>query len=174
MDLTIMALIFLFTFAVSTLFSVRMLAITHGRRVIAMLLAFGESVLFIYSLGQVVDDLGQWQNLAAYCLGNATGSVAGITLDARLLPAYVRMSIVAVQDGYLIATKLRGQGFGVTEFRGAGGKEDVMMLHCIVRRQEVPRAQAVIQEVNPQAFITVEEVLEVERGWFRRAEWRRR
>jgi uncharacterized membrane-anchored protein YitT (DUF2179 family) len=64
---------------------------------------------------------------------------------------------------------------GVTVFKGSGGVgstgeilEDRSILYCVVTRLEIGRIKSVIDEIDPQAFVTTHTLTDVEGGLIKR------
>ena len=55
------------------------------------------------------------------------------------------------------ADRLRDAGFGVTELNGEGMKGDVRIAFSVVPRKDTRSALRQIHQVNPEAYVTIEE-----------------
>jgi uncharacterized protein YebE (UPF0316 family) len=151
-------------YAISTL---RMVVITRGRRLIAATMAALEAFIFAVVTANIVTDLDNLANLFAYCAGASVGSYLGMLLEARLVTGYMIYNIIAPEHGYQTAAKLRDAGFGVTETLSKGRDGMVDSIRSVVNKRDVVRFNKLVAEINPQAFVTVEEARTVQRGWVR-------
>ncbi|NOG48308.1 MAG: hypothetical protein HND48_01825 [Chloroflexi bacterium] len=97
-------------YAIST---IRMVAITRGRRLLASGLAFIEAFLFAVVIASIVTDISSnVLNLIAYCLGAAAGGWVGMALESRFITSYMTVSIIprVREAGHAIAVALRDGG----------------------------------------------------------------
>jgi uncharacterized protein YebE (UPF0316 family) len=77
------------------------------------------------------------------------------------------VNIITHDRGHEIAHALRAGGYGVTEAVGQGLEGEVIMLRCVVFNRDVPQMLRIVRDVNPDAFVAVEEARAVQRGWLR-------
>jgi uncharacterized protein YebE (UPF0316 family) len=145
--------------------TIRLVAISRGRRVLAAGLAFLEALIFAVVIANVVSDLDNIVNLVSYCLGAAAGSYVGMVLEQRLITGYSKITIISVTDGHEIALALREKNFGVTEAIGMGHEGQVSMLTIVVNRKDSPAVLQAARRIDPKAFISMEEAQRVEHGY---------
>ena len=145
--------------------TVRLVLIGRGIRMWASLLAAVEALIFAVVIAGVVQDLENVLNMTAYCLGAAVGSWAGMELESRLVKSYVIVNVFASEGGDIIAAHMRAAGYGVTQMMGEGRDGMVMTLRSVINKREVTRLNKLINEVNPAAFIAIEEARGVRHGW---------
>ncbi len=151
-------------YAISTL---RLVTITRQRRMLAATLAAVEAFIFAVVIANIVNDLNNVPNLVAYCFGASIGSYAGMFLEARFITGYVIFNVISNENAHAMAAKLRDAGFGVTETYGDGRDGLVTTLRSVVNKRDVKRINGLVKQLNPNAFITIEEARTVQRGWVR-------
>lgn len=149
-------------YAVST---IRLVFVGRGLRMWAATIAFFEALIFAVVIAQVVADLTNVAYLVAYCLGAAVGSYVGMWLDARFVVSFSTVTVIAKIDGLEIADALREEGFGATVSTGEGRDGDVAIIRSAVVSRDIPRLIGVVREVNADAFVNVEPVSTLRRGW---------
>lgn len=154
--------------------TVRIVIITRQQRFLAAVLAFIEALIFAVVIANVVKDLSNILNLMAYCGGFAVGSYVGMAIEARFITSYVTATVISGTKGHEIALALREAGFGVTETFGEGRDGTVTLLRCVLIRREVGDMMNAVREVEPEAFISVEEARAIQHGWVRNAHGQRR
>jgi uncharacterized protein YebE (UPF0316 family) len=152
------------TFAL-TLATLRMLVIMRGNAPVAWLIGFTQSLSFILGVSGVLLNLYNPLNLLAYAAGSATGNVIGITIESKVAPGHSLLRIISPQRGNLITDRLRQSNRGVTEVSAQGISGMVSMIFCYVPRREVTFTKDQILNVDPQVFITVENVRQLRGGW---------
>jgi uncharacterized protein YebE (UPF0316 family) len=145
--------------------TLRLVAIGRGLKLFAAVLAAFEGLIFAVVIAGVVQDLENILNLTAYCLGASLGSWAGMELEARLVKSYVIANIFSAEKGRTIAERLREAGYGVTETIGEGRDGIVITLRSVINKREMTSFTRLVNEINPDAFIAVEEARGVRHGW---------
>jgi uncharacterized protein YebE (UPF0316 family) len=160
-------LIFLLRVSDMTLDTLRVLMVMRGKKGIAWVLGFFQSAIFILAISSVLTNLGNPLNVICYAAGFATGNVVGMWIEERLAIGHVSITIVSSRRGAAIADHLREKGFGVTEIPARGKDGMVSLLSCSVMRKNVDDVRKLANEVDPEAFITAEDVRPVRRGFWR-------
>ena len=141
-----------------TLDTLRFMFTLRGKRTIAWILGFLESVLFVIIIGSVLTNLGNILNIIAYAAGFATGNVVGMSIEKRLAIGFTHLTIISRGHSTEIADALRDAGYGVTEIPARGRESNFMLVDCHVRRKQADEVEALTLEIDPSAFITAEEV----------------
>lgn len=161
------ALIFALRVSDMTLDTLRVLFVMRGRKSIAWLLGFFQSLIFVLAISSVLQNLGNPLNIAGYAAGFATGTVAGMIIEARLAIGHIHLRIISSRHGSAVASRLREEGFAVTEIPARGKDGTVTILNLSVLRKGVNRVHQITHEVDQEAFVTAEEIRPVWRGTWR-------
>lgn len=143
---------------------IRMMA--RGQKPLSFLFGVIETLIYLYTLSTVIQDLDNWVNIAAYSVGFATGSIVGMMIDERMAVGYTHLRVISPNRGALLAETLRDQGFAVTEFTGRGRDGTVSMLSVSVKRKNSRKVRALVEELDENAFITAEDLTPVRRGYW--------
>jgi len=138
--------------------TLRFMFTLRGKRAMSWVLGFVESVLFVMIIGQVLNNLSNPLNIIGYAAGFATGTVLGMAIEKRLAIGYTHFSIVSRSHSTEIADALRVEGYGVTEIPARGRESNFMLVDCHVRRKQADDVEALALKIDPDAFITAEEV----------------
>lgn len=160
-------IIFVLRVASMSFDTLRVLYVIRGRRTLAWTLGFFQSVLWVIAIGGVFSDLGNLLNMAGYAAGFATGNVVGMAIEERLALGHAHMRIISPKRGSAIADAIRRAGYAATELPGRGKDGTVSVISCSVRRRDVDRVRQETGEIDPQAFITVEDIQPLHRGYWR-------
>jgi uncharacterized protein YebE (UPF0316 family) len=147
--------------------TVRVLLMTRGMRLTSAALGFFEVLVYALAIGQVVQDLNNIPNLMSYCLGFSAGTLLGMWLEQRLALGYATVRVITVENGHQVAQAIHAAGFGATEDRARGKDGFVGIITTVVRRREIDAVRDIVHQAAPNAFITVEETRQVERGYLR-------
>jgi uncharacterized protein YebE (UPF0316 family) len=160
-------LIFILRVGDMTFDTLRVLYVMRGRKGIAWILGFFQATIFVLAISSVLSNLDNPINIVAYAAGFATGNVVGMLIEGKLAIGHIHLSIVSPRRGSAIAEHLREQGYAVTEIPARGKDGMVTMLNCSVRRRKLLQVRQIITEIDPDAFITAEDVRPVRRGFWR-------
>ena len=161
------ALIFSLRVLDMTLDTLRVLFVMRGRRKIAWMLGFFQSAIFVTAISTVLSNLDNPLNIVGYAAGFATGNVLGMAIEERLAVGHTSVNIISSRLGSAIAEHLRKNGYAVTEIPARGKDGMVTMLNVLVLRRNADKARQLVDEIDPDAFITVEDVRPVRRGFWR-------
>jgi len=160
-------LIFLLRVTDMTLDTLRVLVVMRGRKAIAWILGFFQAGIFVLAISSVLENLDNPLNIAGYAAGFATGNVVGMLIEERLAIGHILLSIVSPRRGSAIAENLRGEGYAVTEIPARGKDGMVSLLYVNVLRRNTDRVKKLANEIDPEAFITAEDVRPIRRGFWR-------
>ena len=150
-----------------TLDTLRLLFMMRGRKLLAGLVGFFQATIFIVAITQVLKhDFNAW-TILGYASGFATGVMVGMTIDERLAMGFGHLRIISQAKGQVIADVLRQAGHAATLLSGTGKDGAVSIVNCTVRRKDVKVVEALVQEVDPSSFVTLDEVRSLARGHFR-------
>lgn len=152
--------------------TMRVIFAIRGKRLIAAVLGFLSVLVWIFAVGNAVKHLDSIWYVLGYAAGYATGNYVGITLDAALAYGVVMVRVVSRTAGVEIAEALRERGYGVTEFPGFGRDGAVEIVSSAMQRRHLQETLALIQQWDPDAFVTVEEPKELRGGSIVAREWR--
>ncbi|TLN11842.1 DUF2179 domain-containing protein, partial [bacterium] len=108
-----------------------------------------------------------WLNILGYAAGFATGNVVGMLIEDRMALGHIHLTIYSSTRGSAVAEALRKDGYGVTEIAGRGKDGTVTVLQCSVLRKKVDSVETIVLEEDPGAFITMSDVRQVRRGFWR-------
>lgn len=159
--------IFLLRVCDMSLDTMRVLFIVRGKRPFVWFLGFFQSAIWIVAVTSVLGHLGNPLAWIAYAAGFATGNVVGMTIEDRLAVGHRHLRVISSQRGPQVTAAVRQAGYAVTEVDGRGRDGPVFVINASVRRRDLNRLRRLIREVDPEAFIAVEEVLPLHRGFFR-------
>lgn len=147
--------------------TLRVLFVVRGKKGVAWILGFFQSLLFVIAITSVLAHLDNPLNVIGYAAGFATGNVLGMLIEERLAVGHIQLSIISVNLGAAISDALRNAGFGVTEIPGRGKNGTVSVILTNVYRKDIDRLETIILETDPEAFVTREDVRPMRRGFWR-------
>ena len=133
---------------------------------IAWILGFFEMIIYVLSIGVVLADVNNVVKVVAYSAGFATGGVVGMWIEGKLALGFAHIIIITQRPGSELAEALRQQDFAVTEIPAAGKDGQVWLCDLTVTRKKVKEVEAIARESDPDAFITIEDITPLRRGYW--------
>jgi uncharacterized protein YebE (UPF0316 family) len=147
--------------------TLRLIFVSKGFKFYAPMLGFFEVIVWLLAIGQIMQHLDNFLCYIAYGLGFATGNYLGIILEEKMSLGTVLIRVVPKVDTTNLINHLREHNFGASlvDIEGMTGK--LKMIFSIVKRKDLQEVLGIIQEHNPQAFVTIEDVKTAKEGYFR-------
>ena len=150
-----------------TLGTVRTVAIVKGYLGAAVALGFFEVLIWVIAITSVLSNLENLFNIIAYAAGFATGNVVGMAIEERLAIGHAHVRVISSGKGNAILDAIRRIGYAATEIPGRGKDGTVTIISCSVKRKHIAKIQKEISEIDENAFMTVEEIRPIHRGFWR-------
>ncbi len=147
--------------------TLRVLFVIRGSRLPAMILGVCQSALWVVAVASVISNLDKPLNAIAYAGGFASGTVVGMFIEERLALGHRNLRVISSKLGNAIAEEIRSAGYAATELAGRGKDGTVTLINSSVRRRDIATLQARVRQIDPQAFISIEEVVPLHRGFWR-------
>lgn len=149
-----------------TIGTLRIVFVSKGDKVIAPILGFFEVFIWIVAIGQIMENLNNFYCYLAYAGGFATGNYIGLKVEERLAMGSLIVRIIVSKEGSTLIKKLNAAGFGATLMDAEGGSGKVQIIYCIIKRTDLPNVLNVINDFNPKAFYSIEDIKKVSAGIF--------
>ena len=149
-----------------TLDTLRVLLVIRGRKALAWTLGFVQSAIWVVAISSVLRHVDNLWNVVGYAGGFATGTVIGMVIEERLAIGHGHVRVISPHRGSALADAIRASGYAVTELAGRGKDGMVSVLTCSVRRRDVSQVTRQVHNVDPEAFVTVEDVRPLHRGYW--------
>jgi uncharacterized protein YebE (UPF0316 family) len=145
--------------------TMRIIFIAKGRKYIAPVLGFFEVLIWLMAIGQIMKNLSNPINYIAYASGFATGTFAGIFIEGRLAMGMALIRIITKMEASELLNHLRSLGLTVTSLDAEGNRGPVKVLFTVVKRKEINDIVKAINDFNPNAFYTVEDLSQVNQAY---------
>jgi uncharacterized protein YebE (UPF0316 family) len=146
--------------------TLRLIFVSKGYKKIAPFLGFFEVIIWLLAVAQIMKHLDNPLCYIAYGGGFAMGNYIGIILEEKLSIGNVILRVIPKKDTTALINHLRENGFGVTSVKAEGAKGEVDIVFTIIKRKNIRNAIEIINQYNPNAFFTIEEVKAVKDGYF--------
>ncbi|MCA9131879.1 MAG: DUF2179 domain-containing protein [Planctomycetales bacterium] len=151
------ALIFVLRVGDVALGALRISMLIRGRRGLAGMFGFVESLIWLTAAALVLGNLDSPLKFVAYAAGYACGTVLGSTLDRWLAIGDTLVRVVTPLGAPSVVGLLRDAGYYVTTLGAEGRDGQVKVILSVVPRRTVRQMLALVHKASPQSFVTFEE-----------------
>jgi uncharacterized protein YebE (UPF0316 family) len=151
-------LVFIAETCVLTIATIRTIFIARGRKGAAALLGFCEVSIWLFAIGQVMQNLANPLCSLGFAAGFSLGNFLGILIDQKLALGTQKVQITTHRDAAPLVDGLRSAGYGVTKLDGRGATGPVEVVVTVVPRKELANVVAVIEQFDPSAFYSVHDL----------------
>ena len=151
-------LVFLSETCVVTLSTIRTIFVARGKRALAALLGFFEVSIWLFAIGQVMQNLNSPDCFLAFATGFSLGNFLGVSLERKLALGTVAIHITTPKHAGELISDLRSAGYGVTCLNGEGANGPVQIIYTVVPRKEASKVAALIKGFDAQAFYSISDL----------------
>lgn len=159
-------LVFLAELCVVTLGTLRIIFISRGKKGLAPVVGFFEITIWLFAIGQVVQNLHDAGCFLGFAGGFTLGNFLGLQIEKWLALGNVVVRTVTHKDATGLIASLRAAHFGVTSLDAEGGKGPVKLVFMVVRRKELEAVLLLIRRFDPKAFYSVDDIQDAGSGIF--------
>ncbi len=138
--------------------TIRVIMVTKGYRNLAPFVGFFQVLIWILTISRIMANLEIWTTYIGYAGGFAIGTFVGMKIEERLALGYELVRVITRADASMLIKKLREKDYHVTFVKGAGREGEVGILFIVHKRRVIKEIIEQINEFNPNAFYTVEDV----------------
>lgn len=149
-----------------TLGTIRIIFVAKGQRVLAPLLGFFETLIWLIAISQALKNLDTSLSYFAYAAGFATGNFVGISIEGRLAMGIVMVRVITAKDAKPLFQEFAKHGYGATRVDAHGANGHVTMIYSVIRRRDLPDVIGIIQSFDQNAFYSVEDARLASKGIF--------
>jgi uncharacterized protein YebE (UPF0316 family) len=146
--------------------TLRLIYISKGYRLIAPLLGFFEVIIWLIAIRQIMEHLDNYACYVAYGLGFAAGNYIGMLIDDWLSIGHVIIRVFVRKESEGVINSLRDASYAVTALNAEGMTGPIRVFLCIMKRKNLKSALQLINQNDPHAFYTVEDLGSVKEGYF--------
>jgi len=138
--------------------TIRVILMMSGKRKIAPIIGFFESLIWLIAISQILKNVGSVATYIAYAGGFSMGIFVGMLIEERLAFGKVILRVITQSHQQELINTIKNNGFGITVVDAQGARGKVNLIFTVVDRKELKGLISLIQEVNPKAFYTIENV----------------
>jgi uncharacterized protein YebE (UPF0316 family) len=159
-------LIFLSRMTDITMGTLRQIFINRGLRNIVPFLGFFETLLWLIAISQIMKNLNNVMCYFAWAGGFAMGIYVGMKIEERLALGMQVVRIITNMPTGELLRKFKEGNIGFTEVEGQGASGPVKVIFTIIRRKNLGVVIKYINEFQPQAFYSIEDLRTARQGIF--------
>jgi len=157
-------LVFCAETCVVTLCTVRTICLTRGRKVLAALLGFFEVSIWLFAIGQIMQNLSSLPCYLAFATGFSLGNFLGVLIEKKLAIGNLVVQITTNKDANRLIESLRAADYGVTTLDARGATGQVRVIFSVIKRRELNEIVSLIRAFDPKAFYAVNDLQEAAAG----------
>jgi uncharacterized protein YebE (UPF0316 family) len=161
-------LVFLAEMCVVTLGTMRVIFISRGRKLLAPFLGFFEVVIWLFAIGQIMQNLSDLGCYVAFAAGFTLGNFLGVLIEKKLAIGNSIIHITTRKDVSALVEGLTSADYGVTCIDAHGATGPVRVVYTVVKRKELANVVAIIKRFDPKAFYSVHDLQSAAEGVFPR------
>ena len=151
-------LVFLAELCVVTLCTLRVIFLARGMKILAPVLGFFEVTIWLFAIGQIMQNLSDLWCYLAFASGFTLGNFLGVLIEKKLAIDSVVIHITTRRDADELVEHLRRAEYGVTRMDARGATGPVQVVFTVIKRKELPNVVAIIKGFDPRAFYSVNEL----------------
>jgi uncharacterized protein YebE (UPF0316 family) len=136
-----------------SLFTLRVILVIKGFKVLASFLSMAEVFVYLMGLTIVLDNLDKPLNIAAYCVGWGLGVYIGSKIESYLALGYTVLEVIVDSVDFNLPDKIREQGYGVTSWLADGKDGKRLAMKVLAKRNNEQKLRKQILLLAPKAFM---------------------
>jgi len=171
---TLPLLVFVAELCVVTIGTIRIIFVARGMKVLAPILGFFEVSIWLFAIGQIMQNLTDLSCYLAFAGGFTAGNYLGVLIEKKLAIGSVVVRIITPKHVGDLIGGLQAAEYGVTTVDAQGGTGPVKVVLTAVRRKELEKVVAIIKDFDANAFYSVDDLQSLEAGIFPAAKGRTR
>lgn len=149
-----------------TLGTLRHVMMARGQKSVSPVLGFFEVLIWIVVVSQVMKQANNFACYVAWAGGFAMGNYIGLLIEERIALGLQIIRIITNQECSSLITKLQIANHGTTVVDAHGAKGPVKIILTVVKRKNIDPIIKIIRQHNPDAFYSIEDIRDVNRGVF--------
>ena len=157
-------LVFCAEVCVVTLCTVRTICVTRGRKGLAAALGFFEVSIWLFAIGQIMQNLTNVSCYLAFATGFSLGNFLGVIIEKKLALGTVVVQITTRKAAAPLVELLKAANFGVTMLDAQGATGPVQVVFTVIKRRQLGNVVAIIRSFDPKTFYAVNDLQSAAEG----------
>ena len=138
-----------------------------GRDLVAALIGIVEITVWFLIVKEALNtENNSFWIVASYASGFSVGTYIGGKISKIFIKSNLEVQVILSNKDYNVLEKIRSKGYGVTALEVKGVKDTKYMLYIQIRNNTLERLKEIVRQIDPKAFIVVNETKYVENGYF--------
>ena len=147
--------------------TVRLIFVSKGIKHVAPILGFFEVIIWLLAVSQIMKHLDNIICYIAYGGGFAMGNYIGMYIEEKLSIGNVIIRVITKPDTTELINELKSQDYGLTIVDAEGSQQKVKIIFSVIKRENINNFISIINQYNPHAFYTIEDVRSINEGVFK-------
>jgi uncharacterized protein YebE (UPF0316 family) len=157
-------MVFFAEVCVVTFCTVRTICVTRGRKVLAAVLGFFEVSIWLFAIGQIMQNLTNVSCYLAFATGFSLGNFLGVIIEKKLALGTVVVQITTRKAAAPLVELLKAANFGVTMLDAQGATGPVQVVFTVIKRRQLANVVAIIRSFDPKTFYAVNDLQSAAEG----------
>ncbi|MBN1385421.1 DUF2179 domain-containing protein [Candidatus Woesearchaeota archaeon] len=138
--------------------TIRVIFISRGFKYLAPVMGFFEVLIWLLAIRQILLNLSNVFCFLAYGLGFAAGTYVGMVIEERISMGKVIIRIITGRDAVQLLDALKSKRYTFTTIGADGPDDKVKIIFTIINRHDTKKVLDLVNEYNPNAFCSIEDV----------------
>lgn len=149
-----------------TLGTLRHVIASRGHKNLSPILGFFEVLIWIVIVSQIMKEANNFACYIGWAAGFAAGNYIGLLIEERLALGLQIIRVITNRECTQLIAQLQRANHGTTVIEGQGAKGPVTIILTVVKRKNIDTLLKIILKNNPDAFYSIEDIRDVNRGVF--------
>ena len=123
-------------------------------------------MIWLFAIGQVMQNLTNIYYYVAYAGGFAMGNFVGIYIEEKMAIGTLVIRIITKKDASDLIEVLKSKNYGITIVDARGATGSVKLIYTVIKRVDIDDVVGMIKHFDPKAFFSIEEVRAASEGIF--------
>jgi uncharacterized protein YebE (UPF0316 family) len=150
--------VFLTEMCVVTVSTIRIIFISRGKKYLASFLGFFEVSMWLYAIGQIMQNLSDVGYSIGFAAGFTIGNFLGILIEKKLALGSLAVNITTRKDARVLMEGLQLDECRATCLEGNEATGPVRVVVTVIKRKELSKVLATVRAFDPGAFYVVNEL----------------
>ena len=145
--------------------TVRVIYTIRGQRAASVFLGVIESGIWIFAISRAFKYVETPVSMVGWALGFGAGTFVGITLEKWIATGHIVIRVIGSDHAEQLRLALMKEDVGVTGLHGEGRDGRNQILFVVAHRRRGKHLLGVIQQIDPEAFITIDPISQAIGGY---------
>ena len=129
--------------------TIRIIFVSKGEKFLAPIFGFFEIMIWLFAIGQVMQNLTNFTYYFAYAAGFATGNFVGIFIEDKMAIGTLVVRIITRKDSSDLIAALKSKNYGITIIDAQGATGNVKIIFTVIKRENIDNVVGMIKHFNP-------------------------